>query len=150
MKRVKIILSVFILIFLLSCSSKKRIYVYSPNKKQCITIITEYNYRYIIEGKHYNVPDTNYVKVDLSQMDKIGDGIAGCWENNRYKWIIINDQTKIIENKLDTLKYKFITNFPKDEQQIPTLKDYIGNGCYNFDFEVFSIVPKDGAIIQRK
>lgn len=148
MKKINIIVSIFALITLFGCSSKNRIYVYSPNKKQCITIITENKIRYIIEGKHRKVPDTNYVKVDLSQVDKIADGIAGCWENNGYKWFVINDQTKILENKLDTTKYNFSTDFPKNEQGIPTLENFIGDGCYNFDFEVLSIVPKNGAIIE--
>lgn len=150
MKKKYFITSIFILILFLGCSSKNRIYVYSANKKQCVTIITESHYRYIINGKHRNIPDANYVKIDISQVDKIGDGIAGCWETNNYKWLIINDQTKILENKLDTLKYKFVTDYPKDEKGVPTLKNFISGNCYNFDFEVFSIVPKNGAIVERK
>ena len=95
----KFILLIIIYLTLLNCSSKNCIYISSPNKKQYITVISENNCRYIINGKHRNVPKTNYVKVDLSQVDKIGDGLAGCWENSSYKWLIINDQAIILENK---------------------------------------------------
>lgn len=130
-----------------SCTNRNCIYVYSPNKKQCITIITMSDCRYIINGKHSSVPDTNYVKVNLSKADKIGDGIAGCWENNQYKWLVINYQTTILENNLDTLKYKFKTNYPVDKKGVPGMEKFIDKGCYNFDFEVFSVVPENGAII---
>ena len=131
----------------ISCSKRNHIYLYSPDKKQCITIITINNERYIINGKHHSVPKDNYIKIDISEVDKIGDGIAGCWEDNNYQWTLINDKSIIVENKIDTLKYNFLTNFPVDERGVPTLKDFISGNCYNFDFEVFSILPKDGAII---
>ena len=142
------ILLTVILTMLSGCNRERIIHVYSPDKLQCITIISDYNFRYVINGKHSSVPDTNYVKVDLSKMDRLGDGIAGCWRNENYEWLIRNDETIIVENKLDTTKYQFFTSYPVDEQGIPTLKDFVGNGCYNFDFGIFSLVPKEGAIIE--
>lgn len=139
----------FVAIIFSSCSSTEILHLYSPNRNQCITIITKSDERYIIDGKHYAVPDSNFVKISLAEMDRIGDGIAGCWEDEHFKWIILNDKTRILENKLDTKRYRFFTNFSKDETGIPTFKDFISDSCYNFDFETFSAIPKDGVIIEK-
>lgn len=149
MKRVKIILSVFILIFLFSCSSKKRIYVYSPNKKQCITIITHYNYRYIIEGKHYNVPDTNYIKYSLDSIDvEVADEIVGHWKNSKYEWEIATDNAIILENKLDPKKFKFNNKFPTDHRGIPTIMEYTDKNSFDIGFERGKIIHYKGAIVK--
>ena len=102
-----------------SCNYHKN-YVYSPDKNQCITIISNKNIRYIIVGNHSSVPDTNYIKLDISKRYSFADNIIGTWKNKKYQWQIINDESIIIENKLDTLKYKFIEVLPKDSLGIPS------------------------------
>ena len=148
MKRVKIILSVFILIFLLSCSSKNRIYVYSPNKKQCITIITNIDTRYIIDGKHRLVPKKNYIKYSLDSIDvEVADEIVGHWKNSNYEWEIVTDNAIILENKLDPKKFKFNKNFPTDDKGIPTIMEYTDKNSFDIGFDHGKIINYKGAIV---
>lgn len=146
MKKKKISYLILILLAFQSCKDTTH-FIYSPDRKQCITIKDFGNKRYIIDGKHDNIPDNNYVKLDISDIDSEIDEIAGCWENKNYKWLIINDKTIILKNKLDTLKFKFKTNFPKDNG-IPTLKNFINIPCYNFGLNLLIVNPKNGAIIE--
>lgn len=104
--------------------------IYSADKKQCVTIITRGLNRYIINGKsNYSIPKTNYVKLDLSNTSRIGDEIGVCWKNENYEWEIVNHKAKVIENKLDTLKFKFNESWDRDEHGIPNSKKYHKPNC---------------------
>jgi len=103
--------------------------IYSSDKKQCVTIITKEEIRYIINGKHSSVPKTDFVKIDISQVDSNSDEIGVCWKNNNYEWEIVNHSSKIIENKLDTLKFKFNTSWKNDEEGISNSKKYHKANC---------------------
>jgi hypothetical protein len=56
-------------------------------------------------------------------------GIGICWKNENYDWEIVNDESKVLENKLDTLKYKFNTSWEKDNFGIPNTKKYVKSNC---------------------
>jgi hypothetical protein len=125
-----------ILMFLInSCNihNRKNFLIYSPDKKQCVIIITSGETRYIINGKHNSIPKSNYVKIDKSQIDPIGDEIGVCWKNENYDWQIVNHQSKILENKLDTTKFKFNTSWEKDERGIFNSKKYHKPYCGTID-----------------
>ena len=94
-----------------------------------MTIITRGNTRYFINGEYTSVPKSDYIKVDKSGITLIEDEIGICWENENYVWEIVNDKSTIIENKLDTLKFKFNTNWEKDKFGIPNTKKYIKPNC---------------------
>ena len=66
------------MIFLTGCKKMDRIYIYTPDKKQCITVFNSNEIRYIVDGEHANIPDTNYLKLDVRQIDPLGDGIWIC------------------------------------------------------------------------
>jgi hypothetical protein len=119
MKQKKLLLVLFILGSFISCNKNEN-YVYSPDKKQCITIITENKIRYIIDGKHCKVPNNNYIKLDISNRFSFADNIIGCWKNKEYQWQIINDEATILENKLDAKKFFFSEKLPQDEMGIPS------------------------------
>ena len=114
-----------------SCNVQNRINfrIYSADKKQCVTIITKGNTRYIINGEHITIPKSDYVKIDKSQIDPIGDEIGICWKNENYDWQIVNHQSTVLENKLDTLKFKFYETWEKDDSGIPNSKKYHKQNC---------------------
>ena len=72
-----------------------------------------------MNGNHSSIPKSNYIKLDISKITRLGDEIGICWNNGEYEWKIVNDKAKIIETKLDTLKYKFSKNWDKDKFGIP-------------------------------
>lgn len=119
------------LLCLISCQKEilivKKIKLYSPDKSQCITILTGTKYRYIIAGDFDGVPKANYVKLNAKDLGVIGDIFYGCWNKDGYKWELYSYMADIIENKLDSSKYRFGEKYPKD---------YLQNEarCFEFDY----------------
>jgi hypothetical protein len=143
----KLLITLSVLLYT-SCA-KSTYNIYSPNKRQCITIITDKNIRYIINGCYSRVPESNFIKIDLKIVDRgAGDEIVGAWEKDNFKWLIIQDKAIIIQNKLDTTLYKFRDNFPVDENGIPTLKVYNGKGYFELVFDYSDLVHSKGAVIK--
>lgn len=143
-------ISIIIFTTLSFCSSKNRVYVYSPDKKQCITIITNVNERYVINGKHRTIPSKNYIKYSFDSIDvEVGDEIVGHWKNSNYVWELATDNAIIIDNKLDTTKFKFNKNFPKDDKGIPTLMNYTDENSFDIGFDHGKIIHYKGAIIEK-
>lgn len=146
----KNIFYVIILLISLTNCHKNRYYVYSPDKKQCITIITEMNKRYIINGKHYfSIPEKDYVLYSLDSINKeIGDEIVGHWNKSNIEWEIATDNAIIIENKLNKNKFEFTKNFPKDQNGNPTIIDYTDGNSFDIGFEYGKIINCRGAIVE--
>ena len=104
--------------------------IYSADKKQCVTIITRGLTRYIINGEsNYSIPKTNYIKLNISKTSREGHEIGVCWKNEIYDWEIVNHKSEVIENKLDTLKFKFNTSWEKDKFGIPRTTKYTKPNC---------------------
>ena len=147
--KTNIVLFILVCLALFTSCTKHHDYIYSPDKKQCITIISDNNIRYIINGKHSSVPDTNYVKFDISKRLSFADNIVGCWKNKKYYWQIINDESTIIENRLDTVKYKFIEKLPKDSEGIPSSTVFRDEkGFFYLGFDYGKIYDVYGAIVE--
>lgn len=143
-------LSVIILIMFSSCN-KERLFIYSKDKKQCITVITyrDSGIRYVINGKHFKIPDTNYIKLDVSHIGSLADGILGCWQKNSNVWQITIDGAIVLENRLDTARFKFSNELPVDSRGIPTQIKFTKDNCFVYDFDLNRIIPEDGdAIIE--
>lgn len=141
------LLLIGITLILLGCKNNEVFYVYSKDKSQCISIITEKHskIRYIINGKHSTLPDKNYIKIDVSDIDPLGDGIWGCWENNG--WNLAIEGAVIIESKLDTRKFKFSDKLPRDKWGVPRETNYRGDNCFVFSFYSKNISPQNGEAI---
>ncbi|MFI2741640.1 hypothetical protein ACG2LH_02785 [Zhouia sp. PK063] len=107
--------------------------MYSVDKKQCISIITRGNSRYIINGPRDEVPTTNYIQLDISHIDDLGDEIGVCWNKNPYHWKLVNDGAIVVENKLDTLHYQFFNQWERDKRGIPTIANYHEPDCGTID-----------------
>jgi len=154
MKHLKIVLVVLIIV---GCKRYiHNIHICDPKEEQCITVIDPAytDIRYVIDGKHISVPDSNYIKVQIYTGEYPLDGIYICWENESYEWEVIVDKTKeILENKLDQDRFLFRTELDRDERGIPTAERFIQIGCVDVGFrERYRIVPKGHAIVidQRK
>ena len=147
----KICLVLLSSILLLSCNRTSTFHFYSPKKDQCISIIIDKNIRYIINGYHNNLPENNFVKIDISKVDRnVGDEVVGCWDKNNLKWIIMMNNVIIIDNKLDTTQYMFEKNFPVDSLNIPTVKDYDRSieGCFSIGF-IYNKLDRISGSIQQ-
>lgn len=98
------IISITILIFFMfsaGCNHKKyerRVVITSPDESQSITVITRNKTRFVINGHHKKVPDTNFVKLDISQISDLGDELGICWEIDNYQWRLVNHKSIVIES----------------------------------------------------
>lgn len=149
-KTSKILIILLLSLFFVSCKNKSTIYFYPLDKSQCITVISEYDYRYVIAGKHDEPPDTNYVKLSLKDRDTMWDGFHVCWDNGKHEWEVVVKNSKIMESKLDTTKYNFATELPKDEREIPTEIKFRGEKCAVYSFYLKELSPDQGAIVEYK
>lgn len=148
---IKSILIFFILyiIFLLNgCTKNEILHIYSIDKSQCITIINTNNVRYIINGNYQTLPDYDYIKLDIQQVDSFGDALHICWKNEKYDWYIIVNESKVIETKLDTTRFQFSNELPKDDRGIPTELKFVNHGCAIFSFYFMELTPDKGAIVE--
>ncbi|MNQ29924.1 hypothetical protein D3C85_432530 [compost metagenome] len=128
------ILLVIILFVIFSCGSERRsnvIYLYSKDKSQVVSIISNYskNERIIAVGKHFSKPKNNYIELDISKITELNDQFGICWNSNGYKWEMVNDKAKIVTVSLDTTKYIFRENWFKEEGT-PNIKYYIEVNCF--------------------
>lgn len=117
------------LVFGVLIGCRDTIYIYSPTKKDCITLIREGDELYIIAGKNSLDIDTNFIKIDLKKMD-LADGLNVCWyDSGKYVWEVVKVNSEIIKNKLDSNLYKFNTILPLDSGGFPTESKFRKEGC---------------------
>ncbi|TKG90695.1 hypothetical protein EYV94_22785 [Puteibacter caeruleilacunae] len=126
----------------------ERIIIESPDKTNYITIITKDSVRYIMNGKHRNVPESNYAKLDISNISPIGDEIDICWHINGYDWKLVNPYARFIESDLDSTLYYLQKKLDEDVNGIPTRKEYLYENCVNIDIRENSVYPTEGASLK--
>ncbi len=64
---------------------------------------------------------------------------------------MVIDKSKVIENRLDTTKYRFAENWPQDSLGIPTPKYYRQEGCATFDYYLMKLTSgEDETILEMK
>lgn len=142
-------ISIIVFFILIGCGKNEKIYIYTLDKKQCITVFNIDSLRYIVVGKHLKVPNSNYIKLDVSKIPFVGDALFLCWKDS-LGWDMVVPKSKIIEVKVDTLKFHFNTALPKDRRGIPTQIKYSGDNCAVFVFELMKLSPNKGAIVEIK
>lgn len=129
----QIIFLCFFIIITNSCRQNKeqeswRHIELSPlDESQVITVITKDKKRYFMNGHHDEVPPNDYLLLDLSEVDQLGDGISVCWNDAGYKWKIASSYAILIENRLDTTKYLYYE--PLGEYGQPISKGYEEPNC---------------------
>jgi len=133
-----------------SCQNKDIIYLYPNDESECITVINSDNFRYIINGSYKKVPKNNYVKLDVENVSKLGDAIYVCWHQDSYNWIVTVDKSIVIENTLDTSKYKFENTLPRDERGIPTEKPFRKDNCMVYSFYLNKVTPNQGGRFEKQ
>lgn len=144
--------SIVLILIVSSCNSnsKNDHFVLSPkDKSQSITIMTAGDIRYIVDGNHDSLPDTNYIKINISKIDPIGDEIGVCWNKGKYRWEVVNHQSDILENKLDTAKYKFNTSWELDNRGIPNAAKYRRDNCGSTGTDYFSPANGDDLMFEK-
>ena len=146
----KLIFALFIALLITGCKNRSTIYFYSLDKSQCVTVISEYDYRYVIDGKQDQLPDTNYIKLLVKYRNTLHDEFFVCWKNDKYEWDVVVINSEVIESKLDTSRFNFNTELPKDEREIPTALKFSKENCVEYDFELNRLFPNKGAIVEYK
>lgn len=143
-----VILMIMLTIFS-SCIKESRLHVFSPDRAKCLTIITVGNIRYVIDGKHKSVPDSNFVKLDIGSVYKDGDALNVCWNIEGYDWEVTINKARIIENKLNSSQFKFNIELDRDERGIPTEARFRGKDCATILINKKVLSPDNsGAIIE--
>lgn len=145
----KVLIGSLMILINVSCSLKSIVRLYSLDKSNCVSIITEKKIRYVIAGKNETLPDTNYIKLDISDITELDNEVYICWLKNK-GWDMVVDKSKILENRLDTDKYKFNNQLPTDTTGIPTPIKYSKENCAVFDYYEMKLIPNQGAIVEIK
>lgn len=130
------------------CNTLDRIYLYSPDKSKCLTVFNSPEVRYIIEGKHAEIPDTNYIKLDVSDIPEVGDCMHIYWGDSIHKCEIVVAKSEIIMSKLDTTRFSFETALPLNHSGVPTEIKFRQEGAAIFSFYSMSLSPNKGAIVE--
>ncbi len=132
----------------MGCDRKDVFYIHSKVSENTISVITDGDIRYIVNGKHEVVPKRGYVKLNVKDIDPLGDAIQVCWNENGYTWKVINNKSKILEVKLDSSKFYFSNRLPRDARGIPTQISYVKHNCAVFDFLRRDLIFKEGGTLE--
>lgn len=124
----RVLFFIKILFIISACKSEKITHVYSPDNDQCLTVITKGNIQYLIDGEHSKVPEKNFIKLDISEIDLAG-GLYICWEDSVYQWQAIINEARIVKLNLDSTRFSFKTELPKDQKGIPTAEKFSEPNC---------------------
>ena len=151
MRKAYIVKNTILITILIVCSSciRDRFYIFSPDRTKCLTIITVGNIRYVINGKQKSVPDSNFVKLDISSVYKDGDALNVCWGLEGFDWEVIINKAIIIDNKLNNKKFKVSVEIDRDERGIPTEARFRSKDCATICLNKKVLSPdNNGAIIE--
>ena len=146
-------LLILLLLFIIGCN-RQHLYICSPDESQCITVITRAfsDVRYVIDGKHTSIPDSNYVKMRISRDYPPIDGLYVCWDDSQFEWEVVIRKATIIKNTLDSNRFIFKTELEKDDRGIPNAQRYKQDGCADiilYDEDVRVIKGGDAIIIHK-
>ncbi|MCX6280858.1 MAG: lipoprotein [Bacteroidetes bacterium] len=143
----KYLLILFALIFLSGCGKTKVLHFFSPDRTQCITIFNVDQYRYLVNGMHKKLPNSEFIKLNMQNIDPLRDQLYICWKE-KYLWDVTINNSEIIEITIDTSKFHFNRKLPLDERGIPTEKKFKSKNCAIFDFYSMKLSPNKGAIVE--
>ena len=143
----KLVLALFGALFLLTSCDGRRFYFYSPDGKQSFTVVKKGDYRYIYNGDSWIFPDTNYIKIDVSDVESYKDFLTGCWKD-KGGWEIYLPDSDIIDSMLDTTKFSFNSRYPKYPNGEDNLTKFNENKCFRFDFLTEKLSPNKGALVK--
>lgn len=119
---------------LLTGCKKEILNIYSTDNKHKLTVITDGDVRYVISGEHKEVPENNFIKLDVSGVTELSDAIYICWPSQNASGEIVIPNSSIIENRMPIDLFKFEDRLPKDNKGIPRPTKFSENGCTTVDF----------------
>lgn len=133
MKTIRSLSVLFVLFVVCSCLRPKEhepwrhVWLQPIDSSQVLTIITEGDRRYIIDGKQDSVPTKGYLLLDLSKVDRLGDAISVCWDESGYRWKVVSAYADVLENNLDTTKFLYYESL--GEYGEPSSEGYTEENC---------------------
>lgn len=114
---------------------------------QVISVISKDSIRYIINGDFDYIPKDGFVKLGISNIGADNDAFFGCFDDNLNQWYLINPYSSIIENRLDSSKYK--VSGRKVFERSEVLKFHKDDGCFEFTTSSFKIYGDTSIKLQR-
>ncbi len=136
-------------LFLLTSCDGRRFYFYSPDEKQSFTVVKKGDYRYIYNGDSWIFPDTNYIKIDVSKVDETLDGLEVCWNPHGSGWEIFQFDCQILENKLDSTKFRFSCLPSEEIVGEYDFSQYRKPNCFSFNFYTEKLSNNSGGTIVK-
>ena len=130
----------FIVLAFGACRNSKRFVLISPDGSQKITILSQGRTVYVSNGRGINEKE-NYVVFKLL-VPGIDESIFGCWRTSSYEWSVLLPGAEIVENKLDTSRFKVIIDLKYGEKGYPMVEKFHEENCFEFDRIVGIIRPK--------
>ena len=137
-----------LLIFLMCSCNGRTVHFYSLDKSQCVTVIDRGDIRYVVNGKHKKIPNSDYIKLDMSNTDRILRDFRICWKNELYQWKVVVNNAKVVESKIDESRFVFSSELPNDDRGIPTEIEFRQDNCAVFSFYLMKLSPERGAIVE--
>lgn len=124
-------LLLFAVVLFSSCTNDKwrHVEILSLSNDQSITVITIGSARFIMDGKHEQVPESGYAHFDISTVDPIGDEIGICWNKDGYKWKFMSEYATFISSSLDSSMFFVQKEIRKDSLGSPEIREYFERGC---------------------
>lgn len=107
--------------------SWQHVELFPADSSQVITIMTQGDYRYIANGRYNALPTSNYLKLDMSRVDALGNGVSVCWSTGKRGWELASAYATQLESSLDSNYYRFSPSLGKYGE--PRIGKYEDEGC---------------------
>ena len=113
LKYLSILLYSSLIVSMATCSNSndeekwKHVELYPLDSSQVVTVLTKGDYRYFLNGRQSSSELRSFLKLGMSNVDKLGDGISICWSDNGYGWEVSSSYAVFVETTLDTAHFKF-------------------------------------------
>lgn len=142
----KLLLFVFIIFIFSSCFKREKvIFIYNKSKSECVTIIWNKKFRYIIPEKCDKIPKSNYLKLDISHISLSDDYIYVCFHNKG--WELVNPSAIIAYSGIDTSQYKFESDLPIIDK-VPNQLKFTQHNCAIFGIKYMEVCLQNGTTIE--
>lgn len=146
MRRILILFSVTLLT--ISCKEKV-LYVSSSDNQERLTIMTNGEESFVIEGWVKKIPKEGFVKVDIRKVTEMSDAIYICWPTKNKVGEIVIPNAVVVDDNMDQTRYEFANELPKDEHGIPRPTKFSDRNCTSIDFLLKKPYPKGSSTVQE-
>jgi hypothetical protein len=134
----------------LSCNDiAEKLYLYRPDKSECITLIDKGDKRYIVPQK---VPSTNVESkaiLDVSEVLWEYDEVYVRW-NSPEGWHMVVPRAKILYSNLDSTLYRIETRLPKNDMGHPTIQHFRNDSSLIYNYFYDRHLKDSNGLIKRR